>query len=82
MRQVREHKEDLLQRLPRLQLVLFGVFLLIAARFWFVQVVSGDYYLELAENNRVRELSLKAPRGLIYGRQGRLLAENVPSYNL
>jgi penicillin-binding protein 2 len=82
MRQVREHKEDLLQRLPRLQLVLFGFFLLIAARFWFVQVVSGDYYLELAENNRVRELRLKAPRGLIYERQGRLLAENVPSYNL
>ena len=82
MRQVREHKEDLLQRLPRLQLVLFGFFLLIAARFWFVQVVSGDYYLELAENNRVRELPLKAPRGLIYERQGRLLAENVPSYNL
>ena len=82
MRQVREHKEDLLQRLPRLQLVLFGLLLLIASRFWFVQVVSGDYYLELAENNRVRELRLKAPRGLIYERQGRLLAENVPSYNL
>jgi penicillin-binding protein 2 len=30
----------------------------------------------------VRELRLKAPRGLIYERQGRLLAENVPSYNL
>ncbi len=82
MRQVREHKEDLLQRLPRLQLVLFGLLLLIAARFWFVQVVSGDYYLELAENNRVRELRLKAPRGLIYERQGRLVAENVASYNL
>jgi penicillin-binding protein 2 len=82
MRQVREHKEDLLQRLPRLQLALFGLLLLIAARFWFVQVVSGDYYLELAENNRVRELPLKAPRGLIYERQGRLVAENVASYNL
>ena len=82
MRQVREHREDLLQRLPRLQLVLFGFLLLIAARFWFVQIVSGDYYLELAENNRLRELPLKAPRGLIYERQGRLLAENVPSYNL
>ncbi len=82
MRQVREQKEDLLQRLPRLQLALFGFLLLIAARFWFVQVVSGDYYLELAENNRVRELRLKAARGLIYERQGRLVAENVPSYNL
>ena len=82
MRQVREHKEDLLQRLPRLQLVLFGLLLLIAARFWFVQVVSGDYYLKLAENNRMRELPLKAPRGLIYERQGRLVAENVASYNL
>ena len=82
MKQIREHKEDLLQRLPRLQLVILGLILVIAARFWFVQVVSGDYYLELAENNRVRELPLKAPRGLVYERQGRLLAENVPSYNL
>jgi len=82
MKQIREHKEDLLQRLPRLQLVILAFLLLIAGRFWFVQVVSGDYYRELAENNRVRQQPLEALRGLIYERQGRLLAENVPSYNL
>jgi penicillin-binding protein 2 len=54
----------------------------IATGFWFVQLVQGDYYRELAENNRLRKLPVKAPRGLIYDRKGRLLVENVPSYNL
>jgi penicillin-binding protein 2 len=82
MRQVREQREDLLQRLPRLQWVIVALLILIAGRFWFVQGVQGDFYRELAENNRMRQLPLKAPRGLIFERHGRLLAENVPSYNL
>ena len=54
----------------------------IATGFWFTQLVQGDYYRELAENNRLRKLPIKAPRGLIFDRKGRLLVENVPSYNL
>ena len=42
----------------------------------------ASYYRELAENNRLRKLPIKAPRGLIYDRHGRLLVENIPSYNL
>jgi len=44
--------------------------------------VRGDEYRQLAEENRLRKLPIKAPRGLIYERQGRLLVENIPSYNL
>jgi penicillin-binding protein 2 len=82
MSQVREHKQVLLQRLPRLRLLFVVLIGLVAARFWFVQAVRGDYYLELAENNRMRTVVLEAPRGLIYERQGNLLVENVPAYNL
>jgi penicillin-binding protein 2 len=82
MSHVREHRQDLLHRLPRLRLVFIALLGLIAVRFWFVQAVRGDYYLELAENNRMRTLVLSAPRGLIHERSGHILVENVPVYNL
>src|SRR4029079_15081506 len=82
MKVVREHREDLVQRVRLMSGLVPGVLVLIAAGFWFVQLVQGDYYRELAENNRLRKLPVKAPRGLIYDRKGRLLVENVPSYNL
>jgi len=79
---VREHKQALLQRLPRLRLLFVALVCLVGVRFWFVQAVRGDYYRELAENNRMRTVVLEAPRGLIHERQGNLLVENVPAYNL
>jgi penicillin-binding protein 2 len=68
--------------MPRLQVLLAAVLVLIATAYWKVQVVDGDYYRGLAENNRLRRVPIKAPRGLIYDREGRLLVDNVPSYNL
>jgi penicillin-binding protein 2 len=62
--------------------VVTGLIVAIATGFWFTQLVQGDYYRELAENNRLRKLPIKAPRGLIFDRKGRLLVENVPSYSL
>jgi len=82
MRVVREHRDDLVSRVRVMSAVVTGVLAVIAAGFWFVQLVQGSYYRELAENNRLRKLPIKAPRGLIYDRNGRLLVENVPSYNL
>ncbi|HEX9945851.1 MAG TPA: penicillin-binding protein 2 [Thermoanaerobaculia bacterium] len=82
MQMVREHRDDLVSRVRVMTAVATGLLVAIATGFWFVQLVQGDYYRELAENNRLRKLPVKAPRGLIYDRKGRLLVENVPSYNL
>lgn len=79
---VREHRDDLVTRVRFLSLIVTGLIVVIGVGFWFVQLVQGDYYRELAENNRLRKLPIKAPRGLIYDRHGRLLVENIPSYNL
>lgn len=79
---VREHREELVGRVRRLSVVAASVLGLIAGGFWFVQLVRGSHYAELAENNRLRRAAIKAPRGLIYDRAGRTLVENVPSYNL
>jgi penicillin-binding protein 2 len=82
MTEVRERREELVQRVPRLQ-VLFAVSMAaICSCYWFVQVVRGDYYRELADNNRTRSLTVRSPRGLIADRSGLLLAENAPSYEL
>ena len=82
MKVVREHRDDLIGRVRLLAGAVSGLLVAIGAGFWFVQIVQGDYYRELAENNRLRKLPIMAPRGLIYDRDGRLLVENVPSYNL
>ena len=82
MRVVREHRDDLVSRIRVLTALVTSLIAVIAAGFWFVQLVRGDEYRQLAEENRLRKLPIKAPRGLIYDRHGRLLVENIPSYNL
>lgn len=77
-----EHKEALQSRVKVLSGVVGALFVAIAGAFWFVQVVQGSYYRDLAENNRLRRLAVKAPRGQILDRHGRVLVENLPSYNL
>src|SRR5256885_77662 len=58
-------------------LVMFGV---IFFRLWYMQVLSGDRYLAEANNNRVREINVEAPRGKIVDRNGRLLVGNRTGY--
>src|SRR5262249_1244424 len=41
-----------------------------------------SYYQQRAEQNRVREIPLLAPRGRIYDREHRIIADNRPSYNI
>lgn len=82
MRVVREHRDDLVARIRILSALVSGLVAVIAVGYWYVQLVRGEEYRQLAEENRLRKLPIKAPRGLIYDRHGRLLVENVPSYNL
>jgi len=58
------------------------LFLLLAGRALFLQVVMGGYYRALAEENRMRTTAAAAPRGIIYDRRGKILAENIPAFAL
>src|SRR5919106_431436 len=51
-------------------------FAVIFFRLWYLQVLSGDKYLAEANNNRVREIKVQAPRGEIVDREGRVLVDN------
>jgi len=56
--------------------------LLLALRLAWLQILAFDHYDDLARQNRVKMSALQPSRGLIYDRNGGLLAENIPSYNL
>ncbi len=77
-----EDFRNLQRRLLYLRTGLLLCLLLLSARLWYLQVVKGTYYRELADQNRVRTVDLKPARGLIFDRHGELLANNVPSFNL
>ena len=57
----------------------FGIFwvLLIAARFYHLQVVRYDHYSNKAERQQQRVVTLDPPRGTIYDAQGRELAVSI-----
>lgn len=57
-------------------------FALLAFQSWQLQIVRGEQHLEEADRNRFRLVSIDAPRGVIYDRQGRLLAGNRPSFSV
>jgi penicillin-binding protein 2 len=70
-----------INRLP-LRFVFFGigvVLVVFGGRLVYLNVVKGEYYRSVAENNSIRSLVVSAPRGLITDRFGELLVRNVPS---
>jgi penicillin-binding protein 2 len=62
--------------------VVIASFALLSFQTWQMQIVQGEQYLQQADGNRFRLLSIDAPRGIIYDRNGLLLAGNIPSFTV
>ncbi|MBT8132403.1 MAG: penicillin-binding protein 2, partial [Gammaproteobacteria bacterium] len=60
--------------------LLLTLFLVI--RLFFLQVINFEHYRDLSQGNRVRIEAIPPTRGLIFDRNGILLAENLPAYQL
>ena len=73
---------EIQKRLPLLAafIVLFAVVLFF--RLWYLQIVKGATYQELAESNRIRPIKIRPPRGIIYDRNGRPMVENVLTFDI
>jgi penicillin-binding protein 2 len=69
-------------RLTVLQYVITVVFSVLAVSFWVLQVVQGVQFRELADNNHQRTLALRAPRGVVFDRNGEVLVQNRHSYSI
>jgi penicillin-binding protein 2 len=57
--------------------VALAVFAVLFLRLWSLQVLSGDEYLNAAQNNQLRLIRIEAPRGPILDRYGRTVVSNV-----
>lgn len=57
-------------------------FVALVARLFILQIVQADRYTFLSENNRVRIKRIPGTRGMIFDRQGQLLVDSRPSFDL
>lgn len=67
-------------RLTFLALLVVSLLVLLFARLWYLQVMAGQEFADLAQGNAVRTVSLEAPRGRILDRDGEVLVENRFAY--
>ena len=65
-----------------LQVACVAVFAALSISFWFLQIVENARYEEMAQNNHQRTLALRAPRGVLYDRNGQVLVENRHSFTI
>jgi len=76
----REEKVPLI-RLAVAQYLILGIFLLLVFGLWRLQVLHTDYYASMAEQNRIKEVPILAPRGKLLDREGRPIVDNYPSFS-
>ncbi len=77
-----DQRSRIRRRLLLFRYPLGAVILLLAFRFWHLQIVRGAEFSEIAQDNYLQTERRRAPRGLVLDRQGRILAESEPSFAL
>jgi penicillin-binding protein 2 len=70
------------QRLIRVMLCVSGAFFILLIRLFYLQVIQGQELRRLSENNCIRLQSTDASRGMIFDRNGILLVDNRPAFDL
>ena len=69
-------------RVVTIQALAFVLLALLGVRLYYLQIVKGDYYNDRAESQRVRFIPIPAPRGAILDRNGKMLVDSRPTYNV
>ncbi|HYY59437.1 MAG TPA: penicillin-binding protein 2 [Pyrinomonadaceae bacterium] len=77
-----DESQNLRVRLRIIQVLVILLLVVLAVRLYVLQVANGTYYAERAENQRIRLLPIPAPRGVILDREGKLLVDSRPIYNV
>ncbi|HEY6122977.1 MAG TPA: hypothetical protein VIV66_23695, partial [Pyrinomonadaceae bacterium] len=74
--------QNLRARLRVMQIIVILLLSILGVRLYMLQVVRGQFYAEIAENQRRRRLPIPAPRGVIFDRNGRVIVDSRPIYNV
>ena len=82
---IKDHEKEtslVNKRLIACALFVVAISCALVVRMYVLQVVEFDYHSTISENNRVHVLPITPTRGLIFDRNGVVLADNRPSFNL
>lgn len=79
---LQELAQNLSLRIGTIQIIAFVLLTLLGVRLYYLQIVKGDYYAERAENQRIRLIPIPAPRGAIFDRNGKILVDSRPTFNV
>jgi len=80
-----DHYMGLTLSARKINVLIFLIFLslfMLFTRSVYLQIIKGDEYYDLAENNRIRIHHVHSPRGIIYDRNNVALVNNIPSFSL
>jgi penicillin-binding protein 2 len=75
-------KGNMQVRVVSLAVLIAAVFIVLGARLWYLQVLTGQDYTLAARATQRTNIKIPAQRGVIYDRDGRILANNVPGLNV
>jgi penicillin-binding protein 2 len=76
------HPHLLDRRLRVVRMLVWAVLGILFVAFFRTQILGHGKYQLQSESNRLRPIPLPAPRGVIFDRNGKVLAENVPGYTV
>jgi penicillin-binding protein 2 len=77
-----DDRRSLALRLSFMQYIVALIFATLAVAFWVFQIASYEKFREMADMNHMRRLPLRAPRGVVFDRSGKVLVENQNTFNL
>jgi penicillin-binding protein 2 len=72
----------MLHRVRMIFIMVIAIFILLSGRLAYLQILRHDYYWNRSEKNRYARVTLSAPRGEIFDREGRLLVTNRPGFGV
>jgi penicillin-binding protein 2 len=75
-------KGNMQVRVVTMAVLIAAVFVVLGARLWYLQVLTGQNYTLAARATQHTDIKIPAQRGVIYDRNGKVLANNVPGLNV
>ena len=76
------YKKNKKGRFDALMYIVSAIFVILIIRLFYLQIMDGEYYHTKAEGNRLRMVSVTAARGVMYDRNGQIVAGSRPAYTV
>lgn len=70
------------KKIEATKIIFFIIFFLLFLQAAYLQIIKGNYYMEISERNYTRTTALKSPRGIIYDKNLKQVVFNVPVFDL